>query len=89
MKLFAKLFCETKVLSLLPRYGELPMARSQLPTMEVVIVLPADTLNSNGDVGRRHGVVTDADLGANELGLLLLLGGDSFGGVVGGFGGEA
>lgn len=43
---------------------------------EVVIVLPADTLDSNGDIGGGHGVVTDPDLGANEIGLGLLSSGD-------------
>jgi len=38
---------------------------------EVVVVVPADTLNSNGDVGGGDGVVTDPDLGANEIRRLL------------------
>lgn len=33
MKLLARLLFEMKVLSLLPRYGEWPIARSQLPTI--------------------------------------------------------
>lgn len=55
---------------------------------EVVIVLPADTLNSNGDVGGRHGVVADPDLRADKVGLGLLLLGEDLGGVVGRLGGE-
>lgn len=38
---------------------------------EVVIVVPANTLNSNGDVGGRDGVVAYPDIGTNELRLLL------------------
>jgi len=38
---------------------------------EVVRVVPANTLNSNGDVGGGKGVVTDADVRADEVGLLL------------------
>ena len=38
---------------------------------EVVGVAPADTLDSNGDVGGRDGVVADPDVGADEVGLLL------------------
>lgn len=37
----------------------------------VVIRVPADTLNSNGDVGSGHGVVADTHVRANEVGLLL------------------
>lgn len=38
---------------------------------EVVIGVPAHTLDSNGDVGSTHGVVTDADIRADEVSLLL------------------
>lgn len=38
---------------------------------EVVIRVPADTLNSKGNVGSSHGVVTDTDIGADEVSLLL------------------
>lgn len=38
---------------------------------EVVGVVPADTLNGDGDVGGGNGVVTDSDIRANEVGLLL------------------
>lgn len=40
---------------------------------EVVGVAPADTLNGEGDVDGGHGVVTDTDIGADEVGLLLRL----------------
>lgn len=42
---------------------------------EVVVVLPADTLDGKSDVSRGDGVVTETDLRANELGGALLLGG--------------
>lgn len=51
---------------------------------KVVIVLPADTLNGKGNVGSGKSVVTDSDLGANELGLALLLSAE--GGSGGGWG---
>ena len=38
---------------------------------EVVIVVPANALHRNGDVGGGNGVVTYPDIRANELGLLL------------------
>ena len=38
---------------------------------EVVGVVPADTLNSNSDVGSRDSVVTDPNIRANEVGLPL------------------
>ena len=41
---------------------------------EVVWVLPAHTLHCNGDVGGWHGVVSDSDLGTNEVWLGLLCG---------------
>jgi hypothetical protein len=50
---------------------------------EVVVVLPADTLNSNGDVGSGHGVVTDPDLRSNEVGLALKTAGGGVGLAVG------
>lgn len=51
----------------------------------VVVVVPADTLNSNGDVGSGDLVVTDADIRADEVGLLL---GQEVGLVVGALGGQ-
>lgn len=38
---------------------------------EVVLGVPANTLDSEGDVGSADGVVTDTDVGADEVGLLL------------------
>ena len=38
---------------------------------EVVFGVPADTLNSDSNVGGVHGVVTNADIRADEVGLLL------------------
>lgn len=38
---------------------------------EVVIVVPANTLHSNSDVGGGDGVVAYPDIGADELRLLL------------------
>lgn len=43
---------------------------------EVVVVLPTDTFDGEGDVGSRDRVVSDPDLRTDELRLLLLLGGD-------------
>jgi hypothetical protein len=55
---------------------------------EVVGVAPANTLNSNGNVGGAHGVVTEADLGTDEVGLCLLLGSGRLSRVVLGLGGK-
>ena len=44
---------------------------------EVVIVLPADTLNGEGNVSSRDGVITESHFGSNELGGALLLSGES------------
>lgn len=52
---------------------------------EVVGVVPADTLNGNGDVGSGDGVVAYPDIGANEVGLLL---GQEVGTGLGTLGGE-
>lgn len=38
---------------------------------EVVVVVPADTLNGEGNVGSAEGVIADTDVRANEVGLLL------------------
>ena len=43
---------------------------------EVVVVLPADTLHCDGNVGGWDGVVSDTDLRADEIRLPLLLCGD-------------
>lgn len=42
---------------------------------EVVVIVPADTLNCKSNVSSRDSVVTKTDLGTNELGLTLLLSG--------------
>lgn len=64
-------------------HGLIPVTDDSLgnESSEVVLVLPRDTLDSNGDVGSWDGVVTDADLGADELWLALLLVGDRGGGL--------
>jgi hypothetical protein len=71
-------------------HGAVPVTDDGLSDQsgEVVGVVPGNTLNSNGDVGGAHGVVTEPDLRADELGLLLLLGGDNLVGVVLGLRGE-
>jgi hypothetical protein len=38
---------------------------------EVIIGVPADTLNGEGDVGSRHGIISDTDIRAHEVSLLL------------------
>ena len=43
---------------------------------EVVVRLPGDTLNSNGDVCGWDGLIEDTDLGSDELWLALLLSGE-------------
>lgn len=52
---------------------------------EVVIRAPANTLNSQGNVGSAHGIVTDTDIGTDEVGLLL---GQEVGLVLGALAGE-
>lgn len=68
-------------------HGAVPVTDNGLSDQggEVVVVLPANTLNGDGDVGGGDGVVTDTDLRTNKVGLLLLgvgngLGGRSWGG---------
>lgn len=39
---------------------------------EVIIILPANTLHSNGNVGSWNSIITDSDLGTDELGFSLL-----------------
>lgn len=53
---------------------------------EVVVIAPANTLDSNGDVGGGDGVVANSDVGADEVGLLL---GEQVGTGGGGLGWEA
>lgn len=56
---------------------------------EVIVVLPADTLDCESDVSRGDGVVTETNLGTNELGGALLLGGKGKGSGGRGLVGEA
>lgn len=60
-------------------HGAVPVADNGLGDQggEVVVVVPAHALDGNGNVRRWHGVVTDADLGADEVGSLLLGRGDA------------
>jgi len=53
---------------------------------EVVVVVPADALDGNGDVGSRDGVVTNSDVRANKVGSLL---GQDICAGLGGLGGQA
>lgn len=53
---------------------------------EVVIGVPANTLNSNGNVGSGHGVIANTDVRANEVSLLL---GQDVGLSLGAAGGKA
>lgn len=63
-------------------HGTVPVTDDGLSdkSSEVVVILPANTLDSKGNVGGGNGVVTDSHLRANELGGALLLSGDSRGG---------
>jgi hypothetical protein len=67
-------------------HGTVPVADDGLGNKgsEVVVVLPADTLDGKSDVSSGKSIITDTDLGSNELGLALLLSGD--GGKGGGWG---
>lgn len=56
---------------------------------EVVIVLPADTLDGKGNVSSGESVVTDSDLGTDELGGTLLLSSKGQGSRGRGLAGEA
>lgn len=53
---------------------------------EVVLRVPADTLNGQSDVGSGHGIITDTDIGTHKVSLLL---GEQVGAVLGAAGGEA
>ena len=59
-------------------HGTVPVANNGLGDegSEVVIVLPADTLNGEGNVSSRDGVITESHFGSNELGGALLLSGE-------------
>jgi hypothetical protein len=56
---------------------------------EVIIILPADTLDGESDVSGGDGVITETDFRANKLGGALLLGSESQGSGGGGLAGEA
>jgi hypothetical protein len=72
-------------------HGAVPVTDNSLGDQsgEVVIVLPADTLNGESDVSGGDGVITETDLGTNELGDALLLSSESEGGGSRGLAGEA
>lgn len=72
-------------------HGTVPVADDGLGNKggEVVIVLPANTLNGKGDVSGGDGVVTEANLRADELGGTLLLGSEGEGSGGRGPAGEA
>ena len=72
-------------------HSTVPVANDGLgdQTGEVVIILPADTLDGESNVSRRDGVVTETDLRADELGGALHLGSESLGGGGRGLAGEA
>lgn len=54
-------------------HGLVVVANNSLGDESSVVILrvPANTLNSDGNVGSGHGVVTDTDIRANEVSLLL------------------
>ena len=56
-------------------HGTVPVADDSLSNEsgEIVVILPADTLNGKSDVGRGNGVVAKTNLGTDELGGTLLL----------------
>lgn len=64
-------------------HGLVPVTDNSLgnESSEVVIILPGDTLNGNGNVGSWDGVITDADLRTDELRLALLCQGNGSGGL--------
>lgn len=57
-------------------HGAVPVSNDSLgdKSSEIVIIIPAYTLDSNSNVGSVHGIITNTDLGPNEVGLLLLSG---------------
>lgn len=72
-------------------HGTVPVTNDGLGDQagEVVIVLPAQTLDGKGNVGRGKSVITESDFGADELGSPLLLKRESLGGRGRGLAGEA
>ena len=71
-------------------HGTVPVTNDGLgdEAGEVVIILPANTLDGKGNVGSGDGVVTETDLRADELGGALLLGGEGQGSGGRGLAGE-
>ena len=71
-------------------HGTVPVADDGLgdKSSEVVIILPANTLNSESNVSGGDGVITESDLRSNELGGTLLLGRKGDGGRGRGLGWE-
>lgn len=67
-------------------HSTVPVANDSLGHQrgEVVIILPAHTLNSKSNMGSANGIVADTDLGSDEVGLALLLRNDA--GSSGGWG---
>lgn len=63
-------------------HGTVPVANNSLgdKSGEVVVIFPADSLNSQGNVGSREGVVAETNFGTDKVGGALLLSGDSGGG---------
>lgn len=72
-------------------HGAVPVTNDGLgdKSSEVVIVLPAHTLNSKGNMGGGEGVIPESDFRTDELGGALLLKGESLGGRGWGLAGEA
>lgn len=62
-------------------HGTVPVTDNGLgdESSEVVIVLPANTLDGKGNVSSGNGVITDSHFRANEVGSALLLSSDSRG----------
>lgn len=72
-------------------HGAVPVTNNGLGDQagEVVIVLPAHTLDGKGNVGGGESVIAESDFGTDELGGPLLLKGESLGGRGRGLAGEA
>lgn len=71
-------------------HGTVPVANNGLrdESGEVVLILPANTLDSKSNVRRRNRVVTESDIGTDELRSLLLLSGNGHGSRARGLAGE-
>jgi hypothetical protein len=83
----AKLAAEERRLA----HGTVPVTDNSLGDQsgEVVIILPANTLDGESNVSGGDGVVAETDLGADELGGALLLGSEGQGSGGRGLAGEA